>query len=104
MARTKTTSHQPMELPQMKDEIDLFKYGQLVAQVEQMEKKIDKLEASIDQLLELANKSKGGFWAGMTIASFIGGLVTYVAGHWIDRKSTRLNSSHSQQSRMPSSA
>ena len=27
-----------------------------------------------------------------------------VAYVWVDRKSTRLNSSHSQQSRMPSSA
>ena len=29
---------------------------------------------------------------------------TYVMGEVLDRKSTRLNSSHSQQSRMPSSA
>ena len=28
----------------------------------------------------------------------------YRQGHFLDRKSTRLNSSHSQQSRMPSSA
>ena len=85
MARTKTTSDQPVELPKMKDEIDLFKYGQLVAQVEQMEKKIDKLEQSIDTLLELANKSKGGFWAGMTIASFIGGLFTFVMHNWLGK-------------------
>ena len=69
----------------MKDEIDLFKYGQLVAQVEQMEKKIDKLEESIDTLLELANKSKGGFWAGMTIASFLGGLATFVMHNWLGK-------------------
>ena len=31
-------------------------------------------------------------------------VITLVAGILIDRKSTRLNSSHSQQSRMPSSA
>ena len=30
--------------------------------------------------------------------------VAYAAAHVVDRKSTRLNSSHSQQSRMPSSA
>ena len=30
--------------------------------------------------------------------------IAYYFGHFVDRKSTRLNSSHSQQSRMPSSA
>jgi hypothetical protein len=85
MARIKTTSHQPVELPKMKDEIDLFKYGQLVAQVEQMEKKIDKLEHSMEQLLELANKSKGGFWAGMAIASFIGAVVTSILHNFMGK-------------------
>ena len=66
-------------------DIDPFKYGQLVAQVEQMEKKIDKLEQSIDTLLELANKSKGGFWAGMTIASFLGGFVTFVMHNFLSK-------------------
>jgi len=66
-------------------DIDPFQYGQLVSQVEQMEKKIDKLEASIDELLALANKSKGGFWAGMAIASFIGALVTSLLGGFLEK-------------------
>ena len=66
-------------------DIDPFKYGQLVAQVEQMEKKIDKLEQGMDELLALANKSKGGFWAGMTIASFIGGLFTFIMHNWLGK-------------------
>mgnify|MGYP003351872268 CR=1 FL=1 len=66
----------------MTSEIDLFKYGQLVAQVEAMEKKIDKLEAGMEELLELANKSKGGFWMGMVIASGVGGLITFITSHW----------------------
>jgi len=60
--------------------VDLYKYGKLVATVESLEKKVDKLEAGMEELLELANKSKGGFWMGMVIASGIGGLVTYVTG------------------------
>jgi hypothetical protein len=36
------------------------------------------MEADIKTLLELANKSKGGFWMGMTIASLVGGLVTWL--------------------------
>jgi hypothetical protein len=62
--------------------IDLYKYGKLVAQVEAMEKKIDKLETGMEQLLELANKSKGGFWMGMTVASIVGGIVTFIGSHW----------------------
>jgi len=68
----------------MSNEIDLFKYGQLVAQVDAMEKKIDKLESGMEQLLELANKGRGGFWAGMIIVSalstFIGFMSHYFTG------------------------
>lgn len=63
-------------------EIDPFQYGQLVAKVDALEKKVDKLEVGMEQLLELANKSKGGFWMGMTIASLVGGVVTFVTSHW----------------------
>ena len=59
-------------------EIDPFSYGQLTAKVESLEKKVDKLEEGVSQLLELANKSKGGFWVGMVIASFIGGMITFI--------------------------
>jgi len=65
----------------MSNEIDLFKYGQLVAQVEAMEKKIDKLEAGMEQLLELANKGRGGFWMGMMVVSAISALVGFVTNH-----------------------
>lgn len=63
-------------------QIDPYKYGKLVAQVEAMEKKIDKLESGMEELLELANKSKGGFWMGMTVASIVGGIVTFITSHW----------------------
>jgi hypothetical protein len=64
------------------ESIDLFKYGQLVANVEILEKKIDKLEQSVCQLVELANKSKGGFWAGMVIVSAISSCIGYLT-HFI---------------------
>jgi hypothetical protein len=64
------------------EEIDPVKYGVLWERVQQMDKKIDKMERQIDQLLELANKGKGGLWAGMAIASAVGGAVTWVAGHF----------------------
>jgi len=59
-------------------EVDMFKYGQLVAQVESLEKKVDKLERSIEQLLELANKGKGGMWMGMVFVSAISAATGYV--------------------------
>jgi hypothetical protein len=62
-------------------EIDPVKYGVLWERVQQMDKKIDKMEGQIAELLELANKGKGGFWMGMTIASSVGAAVAWVAGH-----------------------
>jgi hypothetical protein len=59
-------------------EIDPVKYGVLWERVTQMDKKIDKMEGQIEELLELANKGKGGFWMGMTIASMIGGVIAWV--------------------------
>jgi len=67
------------------NQIDPYKYGKLVAQVEAMEKKIDKLESGMEQLLELANKSKGGFWMGMTVASLVGGFITFITTHWVGK-------------------
>jgi hypothetical protein len=65
-------------------EIDLVKYGVLWERVQQMDKKIDRMENQIEQLLELANKGKGGFWMGMTIASSVGAAVAWIAGHMKD--------------------
>ena len=62
-------------------EIDPVKYGVLWERVQQMDKKIDKMEGQIAELLELANKGKGGFWMGMTIASSLGAVVTWFVGH-----------------------
>jgi hypothetical protein len=62
-------------------EIDPIKYGVLWERVQNMDKKMDKMEAQIAELLELANKSKGGFWMGMTIASGVGGFVSWVITH-----------------------
>lgn len=62
-------------------EIDPVKYGVLWERVTQMDKKIDRMEGQIEELLALANKGRGGFWAGMTIASSVGAAVAWVAGH-----------------------
>ena len=63
-------------------DFDPVKYGVLWQRVQDMDKKMDKMERQIEQLLALANQSKGGFWMGMTIASLAGGFITWLAQHW----------------------
>jgi len=60
-------------------EVDARDFGKLEAQVESLQKEVHTLSIDVKQLLELANKSKGGFWMGMTIASAVGGFITFVA-------------------------
>ena len=64
-----------------KGEIDLVRYGQLWQKVEDLDRKMDKIEDQMTELLALANKSKGGLWTGMVIASAIGGIAGFVT-HW----------------------
>jgi hypothetical protein len=45
-----------------------------------LQTEVHQLATDVKALLELANKSKGGFWMGMTIASMAGGVITFVAG------------------------
>lgn len=63
------------------NEIDLVKYGVLWQKVQDMDKKVDKMERNVEELLALANKGRGGFWMGMTIASSVGAAVAWIAGH-----------------------
>jgi hypothetical protein len=67
-------------------DIDLVKYGQLWQKVEDLTQKVDKLEAGMEQLLELANKSKGGFWVGMSIVSAISSIVGYLTHNFMNVK------------------
>ena len=59
-------------------DIDAREFGKLEAQVESLQKEMHSLSQDVKALLELANKGKGGFWMGMTIASFMGGIVTFI--------------------------
>ena len=63
------------------ENFDMFKFGGLVNQVENLQLKVDKLEAGMEELLALANKGRGGFWMGMAVISafstFIGFITHY---------------------------
>ena len=58
-------------------DIDPVKLGVMWQKVEAMDDEVKELRQDVKALLELANKSKGGFWMGMVIASGVGGMVTY---------------------------
>jgi hypothetical protein len=62
------------------DNFDMFKFGGLVNQVENLQTKVDAMDRDIKELLELANKSRGGFWMGMAIVSAISGVISFFAG------------------------
>jgi VIT1/CCC1 family predicted Fe2+/Mn2+ transporter len=64
-------------------EIDPVKYGVLWQKVEDYErqlievnKKMDKMEANLETLVKMAERSKGSLWALMGIASVVGGALS----------------------------
>ena len=70
-------------------DIDPVKYGVLWQKVEdyerrfdQMDKKMDKMEEQLSQLVAMANQGKGGFWAGMAIVSAVSSVVGYFANYF----------------------
>lgn len=63
-------------------DIDPIKFGLLIGQVKTLETQVESLQKDVKELLELANRSKGGFWMGMTIASMVGGFVSWIVSHW----------------------
>lgn len=60
------------------NEIDARDFGKLEANVEALEKEVHALRTDVRALLELANKSKGGLWTGMMMASVFGGFISFV--------------------------
>ena len=64
------------------ENLDPIEYGRLLAKVEGLEDKVSSMDKDIKTLLALANQSKGGFWMGMTIASLVGGVLTWFVQHW----------------------
>jgi hypothetical protein len=65
-------------------DLDPIKFGITIQKVEAMEFEVAELRKDVKQLLELANKGRGGFWAGMAIVSafstFIGFIAHYITG------------------------
>jgi hypothetical protein len=66
-------------------DINPVEFGRLTAQVQLLETQVEELRADVKTLLELANRSKGGFWMGMTIASALGGFATWAFSHFAQK-------------------
>ena len=65
-------------------DFDPIKYGVLWQKVQDLDKKVDKLESGMEELLALANKGRGGFWMGMAFISAVSSVVGYIS-HWVNK-------------------
>jgi hypothetical protein len=59
------------------NEIDLVKYGVLWQKVQDMDKKVDKMERNVEELLALANKG-----LGMSVVSGASAVIGYFISYW----------------------
>jgi hypothetical protein len=50
--------------------------------VQDMDKKVDKMERNVEELLALANKGRGGLWFGMTVVSGASAVFGYIVSYW----------------------
>lgn len=66
-------------------EIDPREFGKLEAQVEALQVEVHALREDVKKLLEMANKSKGGLWAGMAVVSLITSVGTFIVDRTVFR-------------------
>jgi len=64
-------------------EIDPIKVGVMWQKMETMEKEVSELRDDVKTLLALANKSKGGLWAGMMVVSAVSSLVGFLSHYFV---------------------
>mgnify|MGYP003122813904 CR=1 FL=1 len=64
-------------------DINPVEFGKMKEQIEHLQKGQDELNKDMKEMLALANQSRGGFWVGMSIAAFIGGLISIVIRNWM---------------------
>ena len=61
-------------------EIDPVKYGALWQKVQDMDKKMDKMEQQMEQLIDMASRSKGALWLGIGLWSTLAGIAGFFFG------------------------
>jgi len=60
-------------------DINPIEYGKLVNAVENLEGKVNSMDADIKRLVAMAERSKGSLWALMGVASVAGAFISYVS-------------------------
>ncbi|MFN8996619.1 MAG: hypothetical protein ACK5X3_23565 [Pseudomonadota bacterium] len=65
------------------NDIDPREFGRLEAEVHSMRTQMTLLQNDVRELLELANRSKGGLWLGMSIAALAGSVVSWLIGYFV---------------------
>jgi hypothetical protein len=63
-------------------DIDPREFGKLEAEVGSLRAQVSALQRDVRELLELANKSRGGFWFGLSIAGLAGSVVSWFLQRW----------------------
>ena len=66
-------------------DIDPREFGRLEAEVHSLRSQVSSLQSDVRELLELANRSKGGLWVGMSISATLGGAVSWVVTNPLQR-------------------
>ena len=61
-------------------EIDPVRYGVLWQKVQDMDKNMDKMERQMEQLLDMASRSKGAIWFGIGVWSVLTGVAGFFFG------------------------
>jgi hypothetical protein len=64
-------------------EIDPVKVGVMWQKMETMEREVSELRDDVKTLLALANKSKGGLWAGIMIVSAVSSAVGFLSHYFV---------------------
>lgn len=60
--------------------IDPVEFGKLETTVDAMGKDVAELKRDMREMLALANRGRGAFWMGMTLAGFVGAAVHWATG------------------------
>jgi hypothetical protein len=59
---------------------DPVRYGVLWERVQVMDRKMDRMERQMEQLLDMASRSKGAIWLGIGLWSVITGVLGFFLG------------------------
>jgi hypothetical protein len=59
---------------------DPVRYGVLWERVQVMDKKMDRMERQMEQLLDMASRSKGAIWLGIGLWSVVTGALGFFLG------------------------